>query len=72
MIVEVEPFGAEPLRIAGVPIKLTLTPGGVRRRAPRLGENTIDRLREAGLTEAEIAGLIERRVAAATPQEPTT
>ena len=71
MIVEVQQPDGAPLRIAGVPIKLTLTPGGVRRRAPILGENTVARLREAGLTEAEIAGLIERRVAmaAATPEE---
>jgi len=64
MIVPVEqPGSADPVRIAGVPIKLTLTPGRVARRAPLLGEDTIARLREAGLTEAEIRMLIEKRAA---------
>jgi len=62
MLVEVEhPGSPTPVRIAGVPIKLSETPGAVRRRAPLLGEHTdevlgglgidaqaIDRLREAG------------------------
>ena len=72
MIVDVDQPNGARLRVAGVPIKLTATPGGVRRRAPLLGENTLARLREAGLTETEIAGLLERRVAmaAATPGQP--
>lgn len=69
MIAEVEQPHGGSLRIAGVPVKLSATPGAVRRRAPLLGEDTVARLREAGLTEAEIAGLIERRAAAAPIQE---
>jgi crotonobetainyl-CoA:carnitine CoA-transferase CaiB-like acyl-CoA transferase len=64
MIVPVEqPGSAAPILVAGVPIKMTLTPGAVRRRAPLLGEDTIARLREAGLNEEEIATLIANRVA---------
>ncbi|MGI4880569.1 MAG: CaiB/BaiF CoA transferase family protein [Janthinobacterium lividum] len=65
MIVEVDEPGHRPLKVTGVPIKLTATPGAVRRRAPFLGEHTWDRLREAGLSEDEIKLLIDRREAVA-------
>jgi len=65
MIVEVEQGGAAPIRVAGVPIKMTATPGAVHRRGPRLGEDTRRELRRAGLTEAEIQALIDRRAALA-------
>jgi crotonobetainyl-CoA:carnitine CoA-transferase CaiB-like acyl-CoA transferase len=45
MLVEVEqPGSARPVVIAGQPIKLTRTPGGVRRRAPLLGEHSAELL----------------------------
>lgn len=65
MIVEVDEPGQRPLKVTGVPIKLTGTPGAVRRRAPFLGEHTWSRLREAGLAEDEIQLLIDRREAVA-------
>lgn len=65
MIVPVEQPGGEPIRIVGVPVKMTATPGGVHRRAPLLGEDTLPRLREAGLTDEEIADLLARRAAIA-------
>jgi crotonobetainyl-CoA:carnitine CoA-transferase CaiB-like acyl-CoA transferase len=64
MIVAVDEPGQPDASIAGVPVKMTATPGGVRRRAPFLGEHTRARLIEAGLTEDEIEGLIARREAA--------
>src|SRR5882724_7598083 len=63
MIVSVEQPGDEPIRIAGVPIKMTGTPGGVHRRAPLLGEDTRTRLSGAGLSEIEIDELLEKRAA---------
>ena len=65
MIVEVEQPGAAPIRIAGVPVKMTRTPGGVHARAPLLGEHTRAQLRRAGLTETEVQTLIDGRAAAA-------
>jgi crotonobetainyl-CoA:carnitine CoA-transferase CaiB-like acyl-CoA transferase len=65
MIVEVEQPGSSPIRLAGVPIKMTRTPGGVRVRAPLLGEHTRVQLKRAGLTDAEIQTLIDARAAAA-------
>lgn len=41
----------------GLPAKLGATPGSIRRAAPRLGEHTAEVLREAGLSDAEIAAL---------------
>ena len=55
----------QPIRVAGVPIKMTATPGSVHRRGPLLGEDTRRELRRAGLTEAEIQALIDRRAALA-------
>ncbi len=72
MIVEVEQPGSAPIKIAGAPIKMTRTPGGVRRRAPLLGEHTRARLGEAGLSQPEIDALIEAGIAiAASPSKET-
>jgi crotonobetainyl-CoA:carnitine CoA-transferase CaiB-like acyl-CoA transferase len=65
MIVDVEQPGSTPIRIAGVPIKMTETPGRVRRRSPYLGEDTRAELARIGLTDAEIQNLIDSRAAIA-------
>lgn len=49
---------AGPTRALGVPVKLSRTPGAVRRAAPRLGEHTREVLREAGYGGAEVDALI--------------
>ena len=45
------------MRALGIPVKLSDTPGAVRRAAPLLGEHTAEVLREAGFSDAEIAAL---------------
>lgn len=44
-----------PLRQPGVPMRFAATPAAIRQPAPRLGQHTEEVLREAGLTQAEIA-----------------
>ncbi len=58
MLVEVEqPGSAVPVKIAGVPVKLSETPGAVRRRAPLLGEHTDEVLAAAGYADSDILRL---------------
>jgi len=45
----------EKVQIAGIPIKLSKTPGKVARRGPRQGEHTDEVLKEAGFSPREIA-----------------
>ena len=58
MIVPVEQPGMDqPVMLAGIPVKMTETPGSIRRRAPLLGEHTDEVLAEAGLAPAAIEEL---------------
>jgi crotonobetainyl-CoA:carnitine CoA-transferase CaiB-like acyl-CoA transferase len=55
MFAEVEHPGLEqPMRIAGVPIRMTKTPGGVHRRAPLAGEDNDDILHGMGFSAADL------------------
>lgn len=62
MLVDVEqPGSAQAVKIAGVPIKLSETPGAVRHRAPMLGEHTEQILLAAGYSPADIVRLRDAR-----------
>jgi formyl-CoA transferase len=52
----------DPLTVPGIVPKLSRTPGGHRRNAPALGQDTEAVLREVGLTDAQIAALAQRGV----------
>ncbi|WP_296655071.1 CaiB/BaiF CoA-transferase family protein [Paraburkholderia sp.] len=63
MLVETEQPGAnEKLVIAGTPVHMSDTPGGIRKRAPLVGEHTERVLRDLGLHESEIAELRKNNV----------
>ncbi|HET6616747.1 MAG TPA: CoA transferase [Gemmatimonadota bacterium] len=60
MVVEVESDAGGPLRLLGVPVKLSATPGRIRRRPPALGEHTEEVLSEIGYDSVTIESLRTR------------
>jgi alpha-methylacyl-CoA racemase len=73
MVVEVEQPELGPVRLLGLPIKLSRTAGDATRPAPSLGEHTEQVLAEAGFSDGEVASLIQSGAAAGqnTPAEAT-
>ncbi|HKP20221.1 MAG TPA: CaiB/BaiF CoA-transferase family protein [Thermoleophilaceae bacterium] len=65
MVVSVEQPGAESaVRLLGVPVKLSRTPGAPAGPGPALGEHTEEVLSSLGYTSEEVAALIESGEAA--------
>jgi crotonobetainyl-CoA:carnitine CoA-transferase CaiB-like acyl-CoA transferase len=61
MVVSVEHPKAGPTKNIGMPVKLSATPGQIRRPAPTLGEHTDEILRELGISHQSIQTLRERK-----------
>jgi alpha-methylacyl-CoA racemase len=59
MVVEVEQPELGAVRLLGLPVKLSRTPGDPTRPAPGLGEHTEEVLRAAGFAADEIAAMLE-------------
>lgn len=53
------PQTGRTVTVPGIPAKLSHTPGSIDRRAPLIGEHTVEILREAGLDTAELTALAE-------------
>ena len=51
----------------GIPVKLSATPGRIRRRAPALGEHSVEVLQAAEFSEADVAELVKAGVVLAYP-----
>ena len=62
MLQQVRLDDGDDLTVPGIVPKLSRTPGGHRRNAPRLGQDTDAVLREVGLTQEQIAALKARGV----------
>ena len=62
MMVEMDHPVEGKVKGLGIPVKLSGTPGEIRRAAPLLGEHTDDTLKELGYSEERIADLRERKV----------
>ncbi len=54
MMVEFEDPELGTIKNIGIPVKLSATPGKIRRRAPGLGEHTLEILLQAGYTREQI------------------
>ena len=62
MVAQLEHATIGPLRMLGIPVKLSDTPGAVRTPPPRLGQHTDDVLQELGLSAAAIVDLRRQKV----------
>jgi CoA:oxalate CoA-transferase len=62
MLVEIQHPVMGPLKVQGVPIKLSGTPGGVRKTSPLLGEHTEDILSSIGIGQEDLKKLKEERI----------
>jgi crotonobetainyl-CoA:carnitine CoA-transferase CaiB-like acyl-CoA transferase len=62
MLAQLDQPGLGPVQVAGTPIRMTRTQGGVARRGPLLGEDTDAILRAAGFANDDIASLRESGV----------
>jgi crotonobetainyl-CoA:carnitine CoA-transferase CaiB-like acyl-CoA transferase len=72
MVVEVEHASAGPVRLLGLPVKLSDTPGDVHLPPPLLGQHTAEILIDAGIDAAEIerlarSGVVRAAEVSATP-----
>jgi len=56
------PGAPKPVPLANTAVRLSETPGGIRKRAPTLGEDTQEVLTELGYTIDEIQRLLDARV----------
>jgi len=66
MLQEIQMDDGSRLAVPGIVPKLSATPGGHRRNAPRLGQDTDDVLRELGISPAQIGELKRRGIVAAS------
>ena len=63
-VLEVDYPGLGPVKSAANPIKLSDAPVETRRKSPKVGEHTVEIMREVGYSDAEIAALRDAKAIA--------
>ena len=58
MLVDLEDPDVGPIHNIGIPVKLSVTPGRIRTRAPMLGEHSAEVLLERGFSRSEVDELV--------------
>lgn len=66
MVVQAEHPEAGIIRMAGLPIKFSETPGSIHSAAPLLGEHSVSVLEQIGLSDEEIAALVAEGIVSAS------
>lgn len=64
LVAEIDHPTVGPIKMLGLPVKLSETPGKIRRPAPLLGQHTDEVMAELGLSPTEIADLRARAIIA--------
>jgi crotonobetainyl-CoA:carnitine CoA-transferase CaiB-like acyl-CoA transferase len=67
MVVQLDLPGLGPIRMAGLPLKFSETPGRLERHPPRLGQDTAAVMRRLGYAEETIEALAARGVVGLDP-----
>jgi CoA:oxalate CoA-transferase len=62
MIVDVDYPGVGKIKIPNMAVRMSETPGVIRRTAPALGQHTLEILKEIGYTEEQTNKLLEDKV----------
>ncbi len=62
MVIEVNDNNVGKFKTFGIPVKYSKTAGGIFKSSPRLGEDTVKIMQEAGYSLKEIKELIERNI----------
>jgi len=58
MLVDLEDPDLGAIHNIGIPVKLSVTPGQIRTRAPMLGEHSVEVLLERGFSQSEVDELV--------------